>query len=67
MLTVIDPTTGQELHALPAADAAERDQIIERATDAFDDWRRRSFAERGEVLQPSRRRCATTSNVSPRS
>jgi succinate-semialdehyde dehydrogenase/glutarate-semialdehyde dehydrogenase len=51
MLTVTDPTTGLVLHEFPTADDAARDAIIGRADAAFDDWRRRSFAERGEVLR----------------
>ena len=50
MLTVIDPTTGSELHTLPAADRDQLDATLGRAHDAFDGWRRRSFAERAEVL-----------------
>ena len=51
MLTVIDPTTGSELHTLPAADRAELDATLGRAQEAFDGWRRRSFAERAAVLR----------------
>jgi succinate-semialdehyde dehydrogenase/glutarate-semialdehyde dehydrogenase len=51
VLTVIDPTTGSELHSLPAADRNEIDVTMGRAQDAFDGWRRRSFAERADVLR----------------
>ncbi|MCO8128511.1 NAD-dependent succinate-semialdehyde dehydrogenase [Acidimicrobiia bacterium EGI L10123] len=51
MLTVIDPTTGSELHTLPAADRSELDATLGRAQEAFDGWRRRSFAERAAVLR----------------
>lgn len=51
MLTVIDPTTGSELHTLPAADRGELDATLGRAQEAFDGWRRRSFAERAAVLR----------------
>ncbi len=51
MLTVIDPTTGTELHTLPAADAAQRDATIGRAVTAFESWRHEKFATRAEVLR----------------
>ncbi len=51
MLTVIDPTTGTELHSLPAADHDRLEATLARATEAFEGWRRRSFAERAAVLR----------------
>ncbi|MEX1178904.1 MAG: NAD-dependent succinate-semialdehyde dehydrogenase [Nitriliruptor sp.] len=51
MLTVTDPTTGTVLHERPALDADGRDAVLARAADAYPGWRRRSFAERGDVLR----------------
>jgi succinate-semialdehyde dehydrogenase / glutarate-semialdehyde dehydrogenase len=51
MLTAIDPTTGEVVTEVPAADDATRDAIIGRAHDAFDGWRRTSFPDRAEVLR----------------
>jgi succinate-semialdehyde dehydrogenase / glutarate-semialdehyde dehydrogenase len=50
MLTVIDPTTGKLVREVEPADAEQAVAAIARAQEAFDGWRRRSFAERGEVL-----------------
>jgi succinate-semialdehyde dehydrogenase / glutarate-semialdehyde dehydrogenase len=51
MLTVTDPTTGRVLHSVPPADEQAREAVLARAEAAFDGWRRRSFAERGDVLR----------------
>lgn len=51
MLTVIDPTTGRELHSMPAADADRTETTLAAAAAAFDGWRRRSFDERGDLLR----------------
>ena len=51
MLTVIDPTTGQLVREVEAADAQQAQSAIARAHDAYDGWRRRSFDERAEVLR----------------
>ncbi len=51
MLTVTDPTTGSVVEEVPSLDEAGAADVIGRAADAFDGWRRRSFAERGDVLR----------------
>lgn len=51
MLTVTDPTTGNVVEEVPSLDEAGAADVIGRAADAFDGWRRRSFAERGDVLR----------------
>ena len=50
MLTVIDPRTGTVVEEVPSLDASGTGEAIGRAAAAFDDWRRRSFAERASVL-----------------
>ena len=50
MLTVIDPTTGKLVREVEAADAEQAQQAVARAQEAFGDWRRRTFAERAEIL-----------------
>ena len=50
MLTVIDPTTGKLIREVEAATAEQAKEAITRAHAAYDGWRRRSFAERAEVL-----------------
>ncbi len=50
MLTVTDPRTGTVVEEVPTLDAAGTTDAITRASHAFDDWRRRSFAERAAVL-----------------
>lgn len=50
-LTVIDPSTGSELHQFPCDTDDSVEQKLQQAQDAWDDWRRRSFAERGAVLR----------------
>lgn len=51
MLTVTDPTTGNVVEEVPSLDEAGAADVIGQAADAFDGWRRRSFAERGDVLR----------------
>ncbi|MDD9207668.1 NAD-dependent succinate-semialdehyde dehydrogenase [Georgenia sp. 10Sc9-8] len=51
VLTAVDPTTGDVAHEVPAAGPEEVSAVIGRAHDAFDEWRRRTVAERGEVLR----------------
>ena len=51
MLTVTDPTTGNVVEEVPSLEEAGAADVIGRAADAFDGWRRRSFAERGDVLR----------------
>ncbi len=48
---VIDPTTGAELHALPAADAARTEATLAAAEAAFEGWRRAGFDARADVLR----------------
>ncbi|HSS64926.1 MAG TPA: aldehyde dehydrogenase family protein, partial [Gammaproteobacteria bacterium] len=50
MLTAIDPTTGETIRTVEPADAERRTETITAAEDAFQEWRRRSFSERAEVL-----------------
>ena len=50
MLTVTDPTTGNVVEEVPSLDEAGAADVIGQAADAFDGWRRRSFAERGLSL-----------------
>ena len=50
MLTVIDPTTGKLLREVEAADAQQAQEAIARAHGVYEDWRRRSFDERAEIL-----------------
>jgi succinate-semialdehyde dehydrogenase / glutarate-semialdehyde dehydrogenase len=64
MLTVIDPTTGKLLREVEAADAQQAQEAIARAQGAYDDWRRRSFDERAEILNAVAPGCARTSSTS---
>ncbi|WP_221585824.1 aldehyde dehydrogenase family protein [Microbacterium sp. G2-8] len=51
MFTATDPTTGAVVRQVPTLDAAELDDVLERAEDAYDAWRRRPIAARADVLR----------------
>lgn len=51
MLIATDPSTGLVTRKVEALDAAARDARIEASFTAFEGWKARSFAERGEVLR----------------
>jgi len=51
MLIVTDPTTGEIVRRVEAADTAEMNRILGAADGAFDAWRGLSFAERAAVLR----------------
>lgn len=50
MLNVINPTTGEELHAYPTLDSAQVEKSLQTAVAAFDYWKKVSFAERADAL-----------------
>lgn len=50
MLTAIDPSNGKVVREVSPADAKQRDAIISAAQEAYQDWRRKSFEDRAEVL-----------------
>jgi succinate-semialdehyde dehydrogenase / glutarate-semialdehyde dehydrogenase len=50
MLTVTDPTTGEVIREYEAATDADAQKAVASAYAAYDDWRRRSFDERAQVL-----------------
>jgi succinate-semialdehyde dehydrogenase/glutarate-semialdehyde dehydrogenase len=47
----INPSTGQIIRDYPDHDPSEVERRLRRATSAFSDWRRASFADRGSVLK----------------
>ncbi|MFO7809370.1 NAD-dependent succinate-semialdehyde dehydrogenase [Guyparkeria sp.] len=49
--TVINPTTGKQLHEFPVMDPAQRDTVLERSEAAYREWRKTSFAERADLLR----------------
>jgi len=49
-LIATDPTTGDVIREVPAATAADIDNVIGRAEDAYNGWRRTAFADRAELL-----------------
>ncbi|HET8806921.1 MAG TPA: NAD-dependent succinate-semialdehyde dehydrogenase [Methylophaga sp.] len=51
MLTATNPYTGQPLEPFPSLDKNEMYARIGEATEAFADWRAKSFAQRAEVLK----------------
>jgi succinate-semialdehyde dehydrogenase/glutarate-semialdehyde dehydrogenase len=51
-----NPATGELLEAFEATPPAEIERVLARAAGAFDDWRRRRFAERAGVLREAARR-----------
>lgn len=50
MFTVINPTTGQTLYEKPTLDRTEMEQRIEASHEAWQSWRKFSFADRAAVL-----------------
>jgi succinate-semialdehyde dehydrogenase/glutarate-semialdehyde dehydrogenase len=50
-IAVLDPSTGEEIGAIPAGDAAAADGAARAARAAQPDWARRPAAERAEVLK----------------
>ncbi len=56
MLTATDPTTGKVIREVPAMDAEQIREALAAADAAFETWRKRSFAERAEVLSTVARR-----------
>jgi succinate-semialdehyde dehydrogenase/glutarate-semialdehyde dehydrogenase len=51
MLTAVDPRTGTTIREVPAATGPQITATIDRAQEAYESWRRTSFAERAEVLR----------------
>ena len=51
-----NPATGELLEAFEPTPPAEIERVLARAAGAFDDWRRRRFAERADVLREAARR-----------
>ncbi|MFN2329817.1 MAG: NAD-dependent succinate-semialdehyde dehydrogenase [Chromatocurvus sp.] len=51
MLKVIDPTTGNDLHERPVADAAQVESILADAASAYRSWQYTRFDERAQVLR----------------
>jgi succinate-semialdehyde dehydrogenase / glutarate-semialdehyde dehydrogenase len=51
-----NPATGELLEAFEATPPAEIERVLARAAGAFDDWRRRRFAERAHVLREAAHR-----------
>ncbi len=51
MLTATNPFTGQALEPFPSLEKNEMYARIGEATDAFADWRDKSFAQRADVLK----------------
>ena len=49
-MTIIDPANGEEVGSVPAGGAAEVDQAVRSAYDAFLAWRDVPAARRGEIL-----------------
>ncbi|MFB6305066.1 MAG: aldehyde dehydrogenase family protein, partial [Haloferacaceae archaeon] len=45
-----DPATGESLGTFARGTEADVDRAVRAAADAFDDWRRRSYVDRAEVL-----------------
>jgi succinate-semialdehyde dehydrogenase/glutarate-semialdehyde dehydrogenase len=50
-LTAVDPATGEIVREVPTVDPARAREVVTAADAAFRTWRRRSFAERAEVLR----------------
>ena len=51
MLAAINPTNGELLHEVPPLSQEAMNAAIAASVDAYQSWRQRSFAERGEVLR----------------
>src|SRR5918994_4641313 len=51
MLVSINPTTGEELNRYEEMSDAELDAALTAAADAFQEWRRASFGDRGAVMR----------------
>lgn len=51
MLKTINPTTGQLLHEYPTLDKSEIPQVIDKAQQAFEHWRRLSYQDRANILR----------------
>jgi succinate-semialdehyde dehydrogenase/glutarate-semialdehyde dehydrogenase len=51
-----NPATGEVLETFAPTEPAEIERSLVRAAGAFEDWRRRRFAERGAVLREAARR-----------
>ncbi|MGO3903355.1 MAG: aldehyde dehydrogenase family protein, partial [Microbacterium gubbeenense] len=51
MFTATDPTTGLVVREVPTLDAAELRDVLQRAEDAYDGWRRWSIEDRAGVLR----------------
>ena len=51
-----NPATGELLETFEPTSPAEIERVLARAAGAFDDWRRRRFAERADVLREAARR-----------
>lgn len=49
--TSVNPATGREIESFDLTDDAGVDAALERASRAWRDWRRRSYADRGGVLR----------------
>ncbi|GAB3104831.1 NAD-dependent succinate-semialdehyde dehydrogenase [Aestuariicella hydrocarbonica] len=65
MLTVINPATGEQLHAYPTLVEAQIEQSLQNAVSAYEYWKTVSFQERAdalfavaEVMQADRERLA---------
>lgn len=51
MFTATDPTTGLVVREIPVLEAAELEDVLQRAEDAYDVWRRWSIEDRAGVLR----------------
>ncbi len=51
VFTATDPTTGKVVREVEALDAQGLEEVLARSEAAYDDWRRRSFADRAAVLE----------------
>ncbi len=49
-MTIVDPANGEEVGSVPASGAAEVDQAVRGAYDAFPAWRDTPASKRGEIL-----------------
>lgn len=51
MLKAINPTTGEELHAIAPASPRQVEAMLDAASTAWKKWRRTSFDDRADVLR----------------
>lgn len=51
MLNVINPATGEVARQFPLASAAELEEKLAKAAQAYQTWRKLSYAQRGEYLR----------------